>query len=998
MDALMIAERQRKTNIHQLLNPQNQTLRVNHSSSLEQAPHEPRVANGHPQQVHTSQLYSSHYGTQSSYDMPHMNPSWPRRKSGNVGAEMQYQHPQIDTMNHQHGMYENQSSNAFVMEGWPQQQGMNMFTGQAESGDYPPHGFHSAMYRGTPPSSEPSPYYNHHQPGERASLRIVQQRSQIPSQPEIPYNNSWVPDYQTPREVAPNNPYENPTPSSSSHQSRDEDNPITSTSDQSRKRTTPPAIDPESQPKSKKSRKKPGDEAAVARPTGNNSKRGYHQKKRTEAAQIVAQNASFMSTVTYAHVPPGKGKEKADERMRVVPTDSDSAVARLTPELQAGRCMAARYKQDEFPRCVSCTRRWAGDTCRFQGIRFFLRNAKSEIVGLSFVNNQKAEKKSMDFPNSWNVALTDEHIRRTKSVTAKALLPVLQKEREHVRATEIIYRPRESEVRATCDTCMTSLFCSSWMCRICGREACSDCYEQVRALTEELPNATPQDLEQQRMRKERHAHSNPFFLTCTKRNEHRAAEFTPVSRFCLAELEEAINMMKEIVEGEEGQEENGTPELVGSGASSTSEDSGIRTPTDATILPPNGTNQSSYGHGCGYPHQQQQKQISYTELYPPPSVLPRAQVSEQYVQQQTAVHPNDNPSGKPDTTPYHLIHRFANNELTEDLFRSMWARGEPLLVSGMLGKFAIQWTPEYFTKKYGDQSCLIVECQTNRNERVNVGKFFSWFGNHTPEREEKNEVWKLKDWPPSTDFKVTFPELYQDFSNAVPVPNYVRRDGTLNIASHFPRNAIAPDLGPKMYNAMGSSCEIGSMGSTRLHMDMADAVNIMTFAAKTKEGFDGCAAWDLFKAKDSDKIRAFLKRKGRTGVVGGAAAGAGNGGPGSNQYMDAIHGQQVYLDEEMRKELWQEEGVKSYRVYQRPGEAIFIPAGCAHQVCNLADCIKVAIDFVSPENIERCERLTKEFREQNQGKAWKEDVLQLRSMMWFAWLSCCQQEEQRKQA
>lgn len=27
---------------------------------------------------------------------------------------------------------------------------------------------------------------------------------------------------------------------------------------------------------------------------------------------------------------------------------------------------------------------------------------------------------------------------------------------------------------------------------------------------------------------------------------------------------------------------------------------------------------------------------------------------------------------------------------------------------------------------------------------------------------------------------------------------------------------------------------------------------------------------------------------------------------------------------------------------------------CAHQVCNASDCIKIAIDFVSLENIERC--------------------------------------------
>ena len=53
----------------------------------------------------------------------------------------------------------------------------------------------------------------------------------------------------------------------------------------------------------------------------------------------------------------------------------------------------------------------------------------------------------------------------------------------------------------------------------------------------------------------------------------------------------------------------------------------------------------------------------------------------------------------------------------------------------------------------------------------------------------------IQDWPPSADFKTTFPELYDDFAQATPVPNYVRRDGVLNIASHFPKNAIAPDLG-----------------------------------------------------------------------------------------------------------------------------------------------------------------------------------------------------------
>lgn len=60
------------------------------------------------------------------------------------------------------------------------------------------------------------------------------------------------------------------------------------------------------------------------------------------------------------------------------------------------------------------------------------------------------------------------------------------------------------------------------------------------------------------------------------------------------------------------------------------------------------------------------------------------------------------------------------------------------------------------------------------------------------------------------------------------------------------------------------------------------------------------------------------------------------------------------------------------------------------QVCNLADCIKVAIDFVSLENIDRCEKLTAEFRNENDTFTWKEDVLQLRTMMMYAWRSTAQ--------
>jgi lysine-specific demethylase 3 len=449
-----------------------------------------------------------------------------------------------------------------------------------------------------------------------------------------------------------------------------------------------------------------------------------------------------------------------------------------------------------------------------------------------------------------------------------------------------------------------------------------------------------------------------------------AKEFSPVSRFYQEELDEAIPEMERLIMEEacrpsnlqSNGHPNGIPELSSNSSSdstSASSSAGVPTPPpDASFL----------ARALADPTMRKENALSSL------STILHGGVTRGAGHINNALRPYI-PEVLPPITasiPNLEIKRYTYSEVTLgdsiSVFEPIWQRGEPIVVTGCDERFKIKWTPEYFVKNYGEQTCLIIECQTDANKRVTVGHFFDMFGKY----EGRTNCWKLKDWPPSTDFKTAFPELYRDFSNAVPAPDYVRRDGVGNIGSHFPTNTIAPDLGPKMYNALASHLGEGSKGTTKLHMDMADAVNIMTYAEPCPDGSPGCAAWDLFRARDSEAIRTYLRNK----------------FPKQSAVTDPIHSQQTYLDEVMRQELWQFYNVMSYRIYQRPGEAIFIPAGCAHQVANLSDCVKVAIDFVSVENIGRCEELTREFRELNQKLAWKEDVLQLRNMMWFAWLNC----------
>ncbi|KAK4684539.1 hypothetical protein P7C73_g5636, partial [Tremellales sp. Uapishka_1] len=310
-----------------------------------------------------------------------------------------------------------------------------------------------------------------------------------------------------------------------------------------------------------------------------------------------------------------------------------------------------------------------------------------------------------------------------------------------------------------------------------------------------------------------------------------------------------------------------------------------------------------------------------------------------------------------------------SDNLSNENFDVMWNRGEPIIVDDLAKRFKLDWTPEMMIERFGQETCYVMDCQTSDTKISLIEQFFGQF----LETEARGKaVLKVVDWPATHDFQSAYPEVYNDFCDSLPVPDYTRRDGVLNLYSHFPPGETRPDIGPKMYNAFEAIENTGGFGTTRLHMDIADAFNVMLYASPCLDGQPGCAVWDLFRAEDADTIRKFLKSK-------------FDGGP--LKFTDPIHSQLFYLDAALRKELWERHSVASWRVYQYPGQGVFIPAGCAHQVCNLADCIKIALDFVSPNNVHRCLQLTKDFHNENIVKAWKEDVLQLYNVLWYAWLS-----------
>lgn len=285
---------------------------------------------------------------------------------------------------------------------------------------------------------------------------------------------------------------------------------------------------------------------------------------------------------------------------------------------------------------------------------------------------------------------------------------------------------------------MTSLFSTSFMCRLCGREVCNECFQQVRELTQEPTHATPAELAAYTGRREKHAHANPFFLNCLKRNEHGVNEFTPVTRFVGAELDKAVIDMQEILDEEAGQN--------GSQAGSS-----LTLSSSASEQHPEPQNGPSYEPGA--PASPDLQTSSSTSTDPQtistfPNDSPRDPLSpplyDDYTPTNVPEHITSIPIYRLQIIPASLYDAtqapLSYPDKPPVAFAMLWEQGVPLLVKDILPRFKLRWTPEYFMERYGDQTCLIVECQTDENKRVNVRDFFAMFGQYT----ERKGCWKLK--------------------------------------------------------------------------------------------------------------------------------------------------------------------------------------------------------------------------------------------------------------
>ncbi|CAF1538800.1 unnamed protein product, partial [Rotaria sordida] len=196
-----------------------------------------------------------------------------------------------------------------------------------------------------------------------------------------------------------------------------------------------------------------------------------------------------------------------------------------------------------------------------------------------------------------------------------------------------------------------------------------------------------------------------------------------------------------------------------------------------------------------------------------------------------------------------------------------------------------------------------------------------------------------------------------------------------------------------------TSKEAKQAGTTNLHIDVSDAVNVLVYVGIGGHGDDGSdkeeeirqveaeildsnideaqlqrlrngekpgALWHLFRSDDVKKIRDYIGRTQR-----------------KTTGSDSIHDQTTYLEREDLEKLKDCSNVEAYPILQFLGDAVFIPSGAPHQVKNLHSCIKIAEDFVSPENLDRCLITTNEFRSLSKTHTNHADILQAKNILYY---------------
>ncbi|XP_011099640.1 lysine-specific demethylase JMJ25-like isoform X2 [Sesamum indicum] len=354
-------------------------------------------------------------------------------------------------------------------------------------------------------------------------------------------------------------------------------------------------------------------------------------------------------------------------------------------------------------------------------------------------------------------------------------------------------------------------------------------------------------------------------------------------------------------------------------------------------------------------------------------------------------------------------------------------KGEPVIIRNVLsGTAGLSWEPLVMwracRKSRKTNHLHILEFQVRNclnwcEETINMHQFFKGYSDGLFDSEGQLKILKLEDWPPAESFEERLPRHCREFFRCLPFRHYtLPHAGYLNMSTKLPEVSLKPDLGPKMCISYGADHKFGFGSVTMLQYALSDTVNVLMHTAaicvsaerlsmmeqalKSQQGEmlkdkgkrrynpsivrnriqefedpESGAVWDIFRRQDVPKLEDYLREHyGEFRHIDSRL----------QQLVHPIHDKAFYLTEEHKRSLIEEYGIEPWTFVQKLGDAVFVPAGCPYQIRNLKSCTSVAVNFVSPESVGECIRLSREYRSLPYNHRSKEDKLQVKKMAYHA--------------
>ncbi|KAJ2660658.1 Lysine-specific demethylase 3B [Coemansia sp. RSA 1200] len=251
--------------------------------------------------------------------------------------------------------------------------------------------------------------------------------------------------------------------------------------------------------------------------------------------------------------------------------------------------------------------------------------------------------------------------------------------------------------------------------------------------------------------------------------------------------------------------------------------------------------------------------------------------------------------------------------------------------------------------------------------------------------------------------------LSEQLKGIVPFEEYTSPMGQLNLINRLPKQFKKPNIGPEIHFEYG---RLMSGSQENMRCEGFDMVNVVLYASDSSDMLPStsrksdateairlkprsrsriaknhaekdeqqnfahleqqrAAEWDIFPPSALDLLRNFLGER-------------------SEDYElkeSAIHNQDIYLDADQRRELFRRGGddSRSCRVYQCPGDAVFVPSGSMYQRRVFRNTVSLQSGFVSPERMVSTRQLSSEISGLR-GHSRRNDALPVMDILWWTWM------------